>query len=51
MFTGRFVFPDKTELKFQFTFTGEMIENLKTSYQGRELQIITYGDFIYGTQP
>ena len=51
VFSGRFVFPDKSELKFQFTFTGEMIENQQTSYQGRELQIITFGDFIYSTQP
>lgn len=51
VFSGRFVFSDKTELNFQFTFTREMIENQHTSYQGRELQIITFGDFDYSTQP
>ena len=51
VFAGKFVFSDKSVLRFQFTFIGEMIENTNASYQGRELQIITYGDFTYSTSP
>ncbi len=49
-YIGRLVFVDKTEFNFEFIFTGTMIENTITSYQGRELQIVTYGAFNYVAQ-
>ncbi len=49
-YKGRLVFSDKTEFNFEFIFTGTMIENTVTSYQGCELKIITYGGFSYAAQ-